>query len=80
MMQLLAVACLSLAAKMEETEVPLSVDLQVRILHNLLFASHVQVSVLSSDSDYHDVYRLVNQNLYLKQELSKEWSFLCSEP
>uniref|UniRef100_A0A5B6Z811 Uncharacterized protein n=1 Tax=Davidia involucrata TaxID=16924 RepID=A0A5B6Z811_DAVIN len=29
MMQLLAVACLSLAAKMEETEVPLCVDLQV---------------------------------------------------
>ncbi|KAF2291611.1 hypothetical protein GH714_026159 [Hevea brasiliensis] len=29
MMQLLAVACLSLAAKMEETEVPLSLDLQV---------------------------------------------------
>ncbi|CAK9184789.1 unnamed protein product [Ilex paraguariensis] len=29
MMQLLAVACLSLAAKMEETEVPLCIDLQV---------------------------------------------------
>ncbi|KAI8550282.1 hypothetical protein RHMOL_Rhmol06G0092900 [Rhododendron molle] len=29
MMQLLAVACLSIAAKMEETEVPLSLDLQV---------------------------------------------------
>lgn len=29
MMQLLAVACISLAAKMEETEVPLSLDLQV---------------------------------------------------
>lgn len=29
MMQLLSVACLSLAAKMEETEVPLSLDLQV---------------------------------------------------
>lgn len=28
-MQLLAVACLSLAAKVEETEVPLSLDLQV---------------------------------------------------
>lgn len=30
MMQLLAVACLSLAAKMEETEIPLSVELQVK--------------------------------------------------
>ncbi|XXG61092.1 hypothetical protein AAC387_Pa04g2834 [Persea americana] len=29
MMQLLAIACLSLAAKMEETEVPLALDLQV---------------------------------------------------
>lgn len=28
-MQLLAVACLSLAAKMEETKVPMCVDLQV---------------------------------------------------
>lgn len=31
MMQLLAVTCLSLAAKMEESEVPLSLDLQVDI-------------------------------------------------
>lgn len=30
-MQLLAVACMSLAAKLEETEVPLSLDLQVAI-------------------------------------------------
>lgn len=30
-MQLLAVACLSLAAKIEETDVPLPLDLQVRI-------------------------------------------------
>jgi hypothetical protein len=32
MMQLLSVACLSLAAKMEETEVPLLLDLQVNTL------------------------------------------------
>lgn len=30
-MQLLAVACLSLAAKMDEIDVPLSLDLQVRL-------------------------------------------------
>ena len=29
-MQLLAVGCLSLAAKMEETDVPFSLDLQVK--------------------------------------------------
>lgn len=29
MMQLLAVACLSIAAKMEETEVPLTLDIEV---------------------------------------------------
>jgi hypothetical protein len=33
-MQLLAVACLSLAAKMEETDVPLSLDFQVTINPN----------------------------------------------
>lgn len=32
-MQLLAVACFSLAAKMEEIDVPLSLDLQVRETH-----------------------------------------------
>ena len=36
MMQLLAVACLSIAAKMEETEVPLSLDLQVSDVDCLL--------------------------------------------
>lgn len=34
-MQLLAVACLSIAAKMEETSVPLTVDLQVKRRKNL---------------------------------------------
>ena len=37
MMQLLAVACLSLAAKMEETEVPLILDLQVKIHQSIVF-------------------------------------------
>lgn len=32
MMQLLSVACLSLASKMEETEVPLILDLQVKLV------------------------------------------------
>jgi hypothetical protein len=36
MLQLLSVACLSLAAKMEETEVPILLDLQVFISDHLL--------------------------------------------
>ncbi len=36
MLQLLSVACLSLAAKMEETEVPILLDLQVFISHHVL--------------------------------------------
>ncbi|KAF3445996.1 hypothetical protein FNV43_RR11174 [Rhamnella rubrinervis] len=41
-MQLLAVACLSLAAKMEETEVPLSLDLQVGELKYVFEARTIQ--------------------------------------
>lgn len=37
MMQLLAVACVSLAAKMDETEVPLCLDLQVHCFVTKLF-------------------------------------------
>lgn len=40
MMQLLAVACLSIAAKMEETEVPLSLDLQVQGMEFGLCLNH----------------------------------------
>jgi len=40
MMQLLAVACLSLAAKLEETEVPLSLDLQVSLILSYGFINH----------------------------------------
>lgn len=47
MTQLLAVACLSLAAKMEETEVPLSLDLQVWIfsfIASLIFCMQNSIS------------------------------------
>lgn len=37
-MQLLAVACLTLAAKVDETEVPVSLDLQVETLCSVLFS------------------------------------------
>ncbi|CAN1848441.1 CYCD4-1, partial [Linum perenne] len=44
MMQLVGVACLSLAAKMEETEVPLSLDLQVRsFIHFIIFLLNVHI-------------------------------------
>jgi len=44
MTQLLSVASLSLAAKMEETEVPLTLDLQVkRTLQMMTFAKFVEV-------------------------------------
>ncbi|KAK1371314.1 Phosphofructokinase 5 [Heracleum sosnowskyi] len=51
MMQLLAVACLSLAAKMEETEVPLSINLQVgesKILFEAKTIQRMELLVLST--------------------------------
>lgn len=44
MTQLLAVACLSLAAKLEEIEVPLSPDLQVFQRYNYLEINLVNLS------------------------------------
>lgn len=51
MMQLLAVACLSLGAKVDETDVPLSLDLQVSdskpLVNNLLVSSiYVESSIV----------------------------------
>ncbi|KAF2299763.1 hypothetical protein GH714_003196 [Hevea brasiliensis] len=51
MMQLLAVACLSIAAKMEETEVPLSLDLQVgesKIVFEARTIQRMELLVLST--------------------------------
>lgn len=65
-MQLLAVACLSLAAKMEEIDVPLSLDLQVRethlhpLLSSFLCLIFLDFSVLDDlncpkDLDFHSI-------------------------
>ncbi|XP_043710871.1 cyclin-D3-1-like [Telopea speciosissima] len=51
MMQLLAVACLSLAAKMDETEVPMSLDLQVgdsKFLFEAITIQRMELLVLST--------------------------------
>ncbi|KAK3231017.1 hypothetical protein Dsin_002898 [Dipteronia sinensis] len=51
MMQLLAVACLSLAAKMEETDVPLSLDLQIgesKFLFEAITIQRMELLVLST--------------------------------
>lgn len=45
-MQLLAVACLSLAAKIEETEVPLSLDLQVKIIGGVFLLKKIMLATL----------------------------------
>lgn len=52
MPHLLAVACLSLAAKMEEVQVPLLLDFQVLVLH----------CVLNSNHDIHTIRRRIIQN------------------
>lgn len=49
MMQLLAVVCLSLAAKIEESEAPLSVDLQVKKSHSYLLYAFITSFSFSSD-------------------------------
>nr|CAD1826287.1 unnamed protein product [Ananas comosus var. bracteatus] len=48
MTQLLSVACLSLAAKMEETEVPLSLDLQAKFVFEARTIQRMELLVLST--------------------------------
>lgn len=84
-MQLLAVACLSLAAKMEEIDVPLSLDLQVRETHLhpllssflcLIFLDFSVLDYLNCPKDLgFQSNRWQSQNLYLRQEQFKGWSF-----
>lgn len=49
MLQLLSVACVSLAAKMEESEVPILLDLQVNCLGGRLLEGTVELSLLMMD-------------------------------
>jgi Cyclin, N-terminal domain len=75
MTQLLSVACLSLASKMEETLVPLLLDLQQVLslvpLFLLFWLTCYVIFFLICISDH----RLAMLSLYLKLELYKEWSF-----
>lgn len=76
-MQLLAVACLSLASKIEETKVPQIVDLQVMELLVIdLYLCGFSLNVCFVESDcVGDVNRLELLSLFLRLKLSKEWSF-----
>lgn len=82
-LQLLAVACLSLAAKMEERLVPSLLDLQVLSLFKIMdFTKGTIILKLLKFFGINlsfDHYRLKMQNLFLNQELSKEWNFLFYE-
>jgi cyclin D3 len=77
MTQLTAVACLSLAAKMEETHVPLLLDLQVcssfRLNSMCLLKCHFVLKIFMCVL----FIRLRNLDLCLKLRLYKEWSFWC---
>ena len=74
-------ACLSLAAKMEEPLVPSFLDLQV----TLVYISTAVVSEKSFHSDFGrklkwimiDDHRSKEQNIYLNLEQYVGWSFLC---
>lgn len=73
-MQLLAVACLSLAAKIEETDVPLPLDLQVRIFLSNAWCFFSQCfGVACVDRCFS--CRLLNPSLCLRLKQFKEWSF-----
>ena len=53
MMELLAVACLSVAAKMEEVDVPILLDLQVR-KHYLV----ILLNFISIDASFYLIFEL----------------------
>lgn len=80
MAQLISVACLSLAIKMEETEVPLLLDLQVNNTQkkkNCFFgASHIDQQKFG----FVRFNRLARLVMCLRLKLYKEWSFWSSVP
>lgn len=85
MTQLVAVACLSLAAKVEETQVPLLLDLQVCSILNLvlgwmcflIFGDYLYL-IRWSMWGFFVLCRWRIVNTCLRQKLSREWRFWCS--
>lgn len=79
MSQLAAVACLSLAAKVEETQVPLLLDLQV--CYNFVFQRACYLVMKNGffifffGFSFSFFFRWKNQTMFLIQKLYKEWSF-----
>ena len=68
MIQLLSVACLSLAAKMEETEVPLLLDLQVMEFNSIdinLIHTDTAKTHISAPNEYISQLKLTENTLKL---------------
>lgn len=81
--QLTAVACLSLAAKMEEVAVPLLVDLQVAFFlfksfgaYQLFDEMSLRGCVFLRTCFWFSMHRLTELNTCLKLRQFREWSFL----
>lgn len=72
MTQLAAVACLSLAAKMEETHVPLLLDLQVCFILTLAKLQETKRTKLIC---FEILFRLKRVDTCLKQKRLKRWKF-----
>lgn len=82
MTQLAAVACLSLAAKVEETQVPLLLDLQV-LLNKSCWTSVKCLCVFCSDSflltRFFVLSRSKRVGTYLMPKPFRGWRFWCSQ-
>ena len=81
MFQLAAVTCLSIAAKVEETHVPLLLDLQVCQLKFLFFFNFTMYWVFSLKSlrNFTNFSRWRGLSMCLKLKQFRKWSFWCCQ-